>query len=144
MTIILQVNFLRFWNYYDFTGIICCYFYVSEITNHSDQQTRIFFKRNIVMLRRLQANKNFVCAYKTVSVTAAAATCRQCIDSIDSNRLRVYAVSVSVSRALTGDTLSGPRTTNSLCLVDLNITPCISCLPDAREPEARPLGWLAL
>ena len=30
------------------------------------------------------------------------------------------------------------------CLVDLNITPCISCLPYAHEPEARPLGWLAL
>ena len=26
----------------------------------------------------------------------------------------------------------------------LSITPCISCLSYAREPEARPLGWLAL
>jgi len=29
-------------------------------------------------------------------------------------------------------------------VVDLIITPCISCLPYAPEPEARPLGWLAL
>jgi len=34
--------------------------------------------------------------------------------------------------------------TEHSCLVHLNITPCISCLPYAREPEARPLGWLAL
>ena len=34
--------------------------------------------------------------------------------------------------------------TEHSCLVDLNITPCISCLPYAREPEACPLGWLAL
>ena len=35
------------------------------------------------------------------------------------------------------------RTEHS-CLVHLSITPCISCLSYAREPEARPLGWLAL
>ena len=34
--------------------------------------------------------------------------------------------------------------TEHSCLVHLIITPCISCLPYAREPEARPLGWLAL
>ena len=34
--------------------------------------------------------------------------------------------------------------TEHSCLVHLSITPCISCLPYAREPEARPLGWLAL
>ena len=41
---------------------------------------------------------------------------------------------------------SGLRSTKTehSCLVDLNITPCISCLPYAHEPEARPLGWLAL
>ena len=38
----------------------------------------------------------------------------------------------------------GSQTEHS-CLVHLIIiTPCISCLPYAREPEARPLGWLAL
>ena len=37
----------------------------------------------------------------------------------------------------------GSQTKHS-CLVHLIITPCISCLPYAREPEARPLGWLAL
>ena len=31
-----------------------------------------------------------------------------------------------------------------ICLVHLIITPYISCLSYAREPEARPLGWLAL
>ena len=35
-------------------------------------------------------------------------------------------------------------TTEHSCLVHLIITPCISCLPYAREPEAQPLGWLAL
>ena len=34
--------------------------------------------------------------------------------------------------------------TEHSCLVHLSITPCISCLPYACEPEARPLGWLAL
>ena len=34
--------------------------------------------------------------------------------------------------------------TEHSCLVDLNTTPYISYLPYAREPEARPLGWLAL
>ena len=40
----------------------------------------------------------------------------------------------------------GLRFTNTehSCLVHLSITPCISCLPYACEPEARPLGWLAL
>ena len=37
----------------------------------------------------------------------------------------------------------GSQTEHSF-LVHLIITPCISCLPYAREPEARPLGWLAL
>ena len=37
----------------------------------------------------------------------------------------------------------GSQTEHS-CLVHLIITPCISCLPYAREPEAHPLGWLAL
>ena len=37
----------------------------------------------------------------------------------------------------------GSQTEHS-CLVHLIITPCILCLPYAREPEARPLGWLAL
>ena len=37
----------------------------------------------------------------------------------------------------------GSQTEHS-CLVHLIITPCISCLSYAREPEARPLGWLAL
>ena len=37
----------------------------------------------------------------------------------------------------------GSQTEHSY-LVHLIITPCISCLPYAREPEARPLGWLAL
>ena len=31
-----------------------------------------------------------------------------------------------------------------MCILHLIITPCISCLSYAREPEARPLGWLAL
>ena len=30
--------------------------------------------------------------------------------------------------------------TEHSCLAHLNITPCIPCLPHAREPEARPLG----
>ena len=38
----------------------------------------------------------------------------------------------------------GSQKTEHSCLVHLIITPCISCLPYAREPEARPLGWLAL
>ena len=33
--------------------------------------------------------------------------------------------------------------TEHSCLVHLSITPCISCLPYAHEPETRPLGWLA-
>ena len=37
----------------------------------------------------------------------------------------------------------GSQTEHS-CLVHLIITPCISCLSYAREPEAHPLGWLAL
>ena len=43
---------------------ILLFLFVSEMTNHSDQQTRVFFKRNIVMFRRLQASKTFVRAYK--------------------------------------------------------------------------------
>ena len=60
--------------YYDFMGNIFCYFYVwvrlPIIQLLSDQQARIFFKRNIVMLRRLQVNKPFVCAYKILRFCA--------------------------------------------------------------------------
>ena len=67
-TIIYRCIFFWIWDYDDFTGIIFCYFYLwvrwPIIQLFSDQQTCIFFKRNIVMLRRLQGSKTFVCAYK--------------------------------------------------------------------------------